>query len=62
MSKAIRPCARCGVNRQARPDAVVCRDCREVLGREQYALWVSKDADDRIRLLERQIEDLRRAA
>ena len=62
MSGPIKPCARCGIKRQARANAVTCRDCKDVLTPTEYALWVSKDANERIWFHERQIEMLRRLA
>ena len=59
MTKQIRPCARCGIKRQARANAVLCRDCREVLTREENALWIAQAIKDRIRFHERRIDALR---
>lgn len=44
MTKQIRPCARCGIKRQARANSITCKDCKDVLTRDEYALWVRKDA------------------
>ena len=36
-----RPCPRCGVPRQARKSAMLCRDCRATLTREQQKAWAA---------------------
>lgn len=42
MTGQVHPCARCGVRREARPTSPICRDCREVLTREEKKAWSVK--------------------
>ena len=37
----VRPCVRCGIPREARPDAVLCRSCRSVLTPAERAAWAA---------------------
>lgn len=39
MSGPITACARCGRKREARPESVLCRDCKDVLTGDEYELW-----------------------
>lgn len=32
-------CARCGVRRRARGVTAVCKDCKDVMSKEEWLLW-----------------------
>ena len=39
MSGPVTACLRCGIKRQARPESILCADCRWVLTAAEYELW-----------------------
>lgn len=39
MTGPVTACPRCGIKREARPESVTCRDCKQVLTPAEYELW-----------------------
>lgn len=40
-TRGIHPCPRCGLKRNARRNATLCRDCRECMTRVEIARWAA---------------------
>ena len=41
LPSGVKRCARCGVEREARKNAILCRDCVEVLTAPEKRLWAA---------------------